>query len=193
VGSWAHLFISCGFQATVPTIRTDEQRQGYIDSLIDTLWVLGKKACDLFGLDLIEVEVNRGRGRLLVRLYIDRHGDGREDQAPGEGVTVDDCAHVSRAVEKLLDAEDPIEGAYTLEVSSPGLDRPVRRPEDFTRFQGSEIRIKTEVPIDDRTHVTGTLVGISDGSVIVRGEDDREFRIPLGAVKKARLVNRRIP
>jgi ribosome maturation factor RimP len=193
VGSWAHLFISCGFQATVLTITTDEQRRGYIDSLIDTLWALGKKACDLFGLDLIEVEVNRGRGRLLVRLYIDRQGGEQQDGHPGEGVTVDDCAHVSRAVEKLLDAEDPIEGTYTLEVSSPGLERPVRREQDFMRFTGSEIKIKTEAPIDDKTHVTGTLLGMSDGLVIVRGEDDHEYRIPLGAVKKARLVYRRIP
>jgi ribosome maturation factor RimP len=144
---------------------------------------LGEKACDLFGLTLIEVEVNRGRGRSLVRYYIDREG----------GVTVDDCAHVSQAVGRYLDAQDPIDGPYTLEVSSPGLDRPLRKESDFQEFAGSDVKVKTEIPVDGQTSFSGRLVGIIGGSVVVMGEGDTEYRIPLRTIKRARLAHRDIP
>jgi ribosome maturation factor RimP len=129
------------------------------------------------------VEVHRGRGRLLARFYIDHD----------RGVTVEDCAQISRTIERLLDARDPIEGAYTLEVSSPGIERPLRREEDFQAFAGREVKVQTQSPIDGRSKFSGILLGITDGSVIVRGEGDEEFRIPRDAVKKARLVYRQIP
>lgn len=164
-------------------ITTDEQRRGYLETLQDTLWGLGEKACDLFGLSLIEVEVNRGRGRLLVRYYIDRE----------EGVTVDDCTHVSQAVGRFLDAQDPIDGPYTLEVSSPGPDRPLRKEGDFNVFAGSDVKIKTEIPVEGQTSFSGKLLGIIGGSVIVMGEDEREFHIPHRTIKKARLTHSDIP
>lgn len=164
-------------------ITTDEQTRGYLETLWDTLWGLGEKACDLFSLTLVEVEVNRGRGRSLVRYYIDRE----------EGVTVEDCANVSRAVSRFLDAQDPIDGPYTLEVSSPGLERPLRRESDFQTFAGSDVKIKTEIPVEGRTIFSGRLVGIIGGSVIVMGEGDTEFRIPHRMIKKARLAHRDIP
>jgi ribosome maturation factor RimP len=151
--------------------------------LQDTLWALGEKACDLFGLSLIEVEVNRGRGRLLVRYYIDGQ----------QGVTVEDCAHVSQAVGRFLDAQDPIDGPFTLEVSSPGPDRPLRKEGDFQAFAGNTIRIKTDIPIEGQTNFSGKLIGISDGQIILMGEGDREFRIPHKTVKKARLAHHDIP
>ncbi len=164
-------------------ITADDQKQGYIDTLRDTLWALGEKACDLFGLSLVELEVNRGRGRLLVRYFIDREG----------GVTVEDCARVSQAVGRFLDAKDPIDGPYTLEVSSPGLERPLRKESDFQLFAGRDVIIKTETPLEGETSFSGRLAGISDGLVTVRGENDREYRIPHRMIKKARLVYRDIP
>ena len=149
----------------------------------DTLWALGEKACDLFGLTLIEVEVNRGRGRLLVRYFIDRE----------EGVTVEDCTRVSQAVGRFLDAKDPIDGPYTLEVSSPGLERPLRKESDFQLFAGRDVKIKTEIPVEGQTSFSGKLLGITEGSVIVIGEDEREHRIPHRTIKRARLTYREIP
>ncbi len=165
-------------------ITTDEQRRGYLEALEDTLWVLGEKACALFGLSLIEVEVNRGRGSLLVRYYIDREQGG---------VTVEDCTRVSQAVGRFLDAQDPIDGPYTLEVSSPGPNRPLRKEGDFQMFAGSTVKIKTEIPVEGQTSFSGKLLGIIDGSVIVMGQDDREFRIPHRTIKKARLTHRDNP
>ena len=167
----------------VLAITTDDQKPGYLDVLRDTLWALGEKACDLFGLSLIEVEVNRGRGRLLVRYFIDREG----------GVTVEDCARVSQAVGRFLDAKDPIDGPYTLEVSSPGLERPLRKETDFQLFAGKDVLVRTETPIEGETSFSGKLVGISDGLVIVTGPDDKEYRIPHQTIKRARLIYRDIP
>jgi len=144
---------------------------------------MGEKACGLFGLSLIEVEVNRGRGRLLVRYYIDGQ----------EGVTVEDCARVSQAVGRFLDAKDPIDGPYTLEVSSPGPDRPLRKEADFQAFVGNDIRIRTDVPIAGQTNFSGRLMGVAGGEVILVGEGAREFRIPHRVIKKARLAHRDIP
>jgi ribosome maturation factor RimP len=100
---------------------------------------------------------------------------------------------VSRTVSRFLDAKDPINGPYTLEVSSPGLDRPLRREDDFKAFAGNDVKIKTEIPVEGQTSFSGKLLGIIDGSVIVMGEDDREFRIPHRTIKKARLTHRDIP
>jgi len=185
VGSCARFFFEIAILTLLYgfVITTDDQKRGYLDTLQDTLWALGEKACDLFGLSLIELEVNRGRGRLLVRYYIDREG----------GVTVDDCTRVSQAVGRFLDAKDPIDGPYTLEVSSPGLERPLRKERDFQLFAGRDVKIKTEVPIEGQMSFSGRLLGIIDGSVVVIGEDDTEYRIPHATIKKARLIDRDIP
>jgi ribosome maturation factor RimP len=106
---------------------------------------------------------------------------------------VEDCARVSQAVGRFLDAKDPINGPYTLEVSSPGPDRPLRKEGDFQMFAGSDVKIKTEIPIEGQMSFSGKLLGIVGGSVIVKGEDDREFRIPHRTIKKARLTHRDIP
>src|SRR5918912_1620534 len=104
------------------------------------------------GLELVDVELAGAGGRTTLRLYIDRAG----------GVSLDDCTSVSRAVSAALDVEDPIEGAYDLEVSSPGLDRPLRTPEHFQRFAGRKARIKTYGPLAEasgRKSFSGTLLG----------------------------------
>jgi ribosome maturation factor RimP len=134
------------------------------------------------GLELVDVELAGGGGRTTLRLYIDRAG----------GVSLDDCTSVSRAVSAALDVEDPIEGAYDLEVSSPGLDRPLRTPEHFEKFAGEEVRIKAFGPIpelDNRKTFHGTLRGFEDGRVLVE-VDDKLFRVPRDRIAKAHLEAR---
>ena len=105
----------------------------------------------------------------------------------GGAMTVDDCAEISRAVSALLDVEDPIAEAYALEVSSPGLDRPLTRPKDFTRFAGYETKVEVMTPIDGRKRFQGTLVGIEGETVRLRqGEED--LNLPLADIKKAKLI-----
>jgi ribosome maturation factor RimP len=108
----------------------------------------------------------------------------RRDDRP---MTVDDCADISRSVSALLDVADPIVGAYTLEVSSPGLDRPLVRPEDYDRFAGFEARIELNAPQDGRKRFKGRLLG-REGEAVRLVADGDEVRLPLAAIARARLV-----
>lgn len=121
----------------------------------------------------------------------------RQDGAP---MTVTDCEALSHALSAVLDIEDPIKGAYRLEVSSPGLDRPLTKPKDFARFAGALARIETDRPLDGRRRFKGTLLGIDDERVVslapeaggggkTDGPDAAEvLRIPFSTILKARLL-----
>jgi ribosome maturation factor RimP len=102
-------------------------------------------------------------------------------------MTVEDCADISRQVSAVLDVEDPISSSYTLEVSSPGLDRPLTRPKDFQRFAGYEARLETRLPIEGRRKFTGRLLGI-DGEVVKLKDDGGEVALPYAQIHKAKLV-----
>ncbi len=141
------------------------------------LTALIRPAVEALGYELVGVEYRRGRKGALLRVYIDHR----------EGVTLDDCARVSHQVSGVLDVEDPIVEQYDLEVSSPGLDRPLFEPEHFERFAGQRVRIRLSPPVDGRRKFTGVLLGIEDGQVRV-DEDGIERRVPLEAVSTARLV-----
>lgn len=102
-------------------------------------------------------------------------------------MTVEDCADISRQVSAILDVEDPIRSSYTLEVSSPGLDRPLTRPKDFQRFAGYEARLETRFPIEGRRKFTGRLLGL-DGEVVKLKDEAGEVALPYAQIHKARLV-----
>src|SRR3954470_6262602 len=107
------------------------------------------------GLELVDVELGGGGGRQTLRLYVDKDG----------GVSLDDCTAVSRAVSTALDVEDPIQGTYDLEVSSPGLDRPLRTPDHFQKYAGEKVRVKAFGPIpelENRKTFVGMLGGFED-------------------------------
>jgi ribosome maturation factor RimP len=132
------------------------------------------------GYELVEVEIAGGGASTILRLFIDKPG----------GVTLDDCASVSEAVSAMLDVEDPIESAYSLEVSSPGLDRPLRKPADYDRFVGKHARIKTYGPIEgagSRKVFDGKLLGRDETTVRI-DVDGTPYSVPLDAVAKAHLV-----
>lgn len=114
----------------------------------------------------------------------------RETQAPHDGgITVDDCANVSRAVSAVLDVEDPISSAYRLEVSSPGLDRPLVKPADFQRFKGFAAKIELARPLDGRKRFKGRLGGVSGDAVLLRDEEsDAEQRLPVAEIASAKLI-----
>jgi ribosome maturation factor RimP len=133
-------------------------------------------AVTTLGFELVGVEFIPGR-RSVLRLYIDSE----------DGVTVDDCQQVSHQVSGLLDVEDPIPGQYALEISSPGLDRPLFRASDFERFAGQEVRLRLTVPREGRRKFRGRLVGLRDGRVVVRVEE-LELVVALDDIDEARLV-----
>jgi ribosome maturation factor RimP len=135
------------------------------------------------GYELVEVEWVRGGGRFTLRVFVDKAG----------GVNIDDCQAVSRTIEPILDVEDFIEPAYDLEVSSPGLDRPLRTPEHFARWAGQRVHVKAYGPVagtaegsPPRKNWTGKLLGYDAGAVLV-DVDGVRHRIPHEQIAKAHL------
>jgi ribosome maturation factor RimP len=133
------------------------------------------------GYELVELEFHPHRGGGLLRLYIDRAGPGEE------GVTVEDCEAVSRRASAVLDAADPIAGEYTLEVSSPGFDRPLRTKAHFERFAGSRIKVESLVPRAGRRRWTGRLAAVSETGVELE-VDGQPVALGFGEIKSARVV-----
>jgi ribosome maturation factor RimP len=130
------------------------------------------------GFELVRVLVAGGQ-RPTLQIMVER-----ADLAP---MTVEHCAEASRAISALLDVADPIAGAYRLEVSSPGIDRPLVKRADYERFAGLEARLETELPIDGRRRFRGRLVGLADDQVRL-ALPEGEQAIPLDTIKKAKLV-----
>ena len=111
------------------------------------------------------------------------------ERADGAPMRVDDCADISHAISALLDVEDPISDAYDLEVSSPGIDRPLTRLKDFTRWAGFDARVEADSLIDGRRRFSGLLVGLDeDDNVIIRCEDEVDRAIPFANIAKAKLL-----
>lgn len=130
------------------------------------------------GYRLVDCEFTSEPGRFTLRIFIDKD-DG--------AVMMDDCELVSRAVEDVIEAEGIVGMAYNLEVSSPGLDRPLKKKEDFERYRGREIKLKTREPIEGRSNYKGILENFKDDQICMI-VDGMKFEIPLNQVSKARLV-----
>ena len=137
------------------------------------------------GLDLFDVELTRESQGWVVRVTIDRPGPAA---TPEDSVSIEDCSTVSRELSAILDVEDPLDRAYTLEVSSPGLDRPLRHEADYQRFAGRLASIVVSEPMDGQTYFNGRIKGIEDGDVVILvGKKNRPHRIPVAGIKRARL------
>jgi len=145
--------------------------------VLDRVRKTTREIVEFANMELVHLEMKRAPGGLLLRVYIDKEG----------GVTLDDCARVSRQLSLQLDVDDPIEERYTLEVSSPGLDRPLFTDRDFERFAGRLIRLSTRLPQEGRRNFRGRLDGIVDGSVRLTLEDGRQVAISREHVAEARL------
>jgi len=136
-------------------------------------------ALDDMGYELVRVQLSGGRQPSRLQIMAER--------ADQKGMTVDDCAEISRAVSALLDVEDPIAGSYELEVSSPGIDRPLTRPEDFARFAGHQAKVETRQTIDGRRRFRGFLKGVEDGCAVLEMEGET-VKLPVGEIEKAKLL-----
>lgn len=129
------------------------------------------------GMDLIDVEFRVESGRWVLRVFIDKEG----------GVALDDCARVSRELGDLIEAEDIIHYHYVLEVSSPGLDRPLKKERDFVHSIGKMVTIKMAVPVGKRRNFAGRLTGVSEGVIDLLMDGDNTVRLSLKEMDKARL------
>jgi ribosome maturation factor RimP len=145
--------------------------------MVEKVWALCEPAITDMGMELVEVEHLRAPGGAVVRLYIDRNG----------GVSVADCAKVSREVGYLLDAEDIMRGRYFLEVSSPGIDRVLRKKEHFERFRGNPLRVVTKEPIQGARKIRGRIHACNDEVLYVELDSGNIVEIPLVLIEKANL------
>ncbi len=127
--------------------------------------------------ELVSCEYVHEQGRWFLRLYID-HKDG---------VTIDHCGAVSRQLSAMLDVDDFIPHAYRLEVSSPGLNRPLNTADDYARFAGEQVRVRTTAPVEGRRKFRGVLGGLEDDVVMIHGAEGEVFEIPIEQVRSARL------
>jgi ribosome maturation factor RimP len=134
--------------------------------------VVEAMGCELWGIDY-----NSQGKHSFLRIYIEKE----------EGVGVDDCEKVSRQVSSLMDVEDPISGQYTLEVSSPGMDRPLYNLEHYQRFIGENVAVKLNRAFEQRKSFKGILVAVEDDEVVVR-VDDEEYLLPFELIEKANVV-----
>ena len=160
---------------------------------IAKLFPLCEQSLAAVGFELCELEYARDQGGWVLRVYIDRPGGESPPSSPAlkgapapSSITHADCELASRQLGTALDVEDLIPNAYRLEVSSPGVRRPLRRERDFARFVGHSVRVQLEAPIDGRKNFVGLLRSVSEGQLGVE-VDGRLFQLPLAGVKRARL------
>jgi len=131
------------------------------------------------GYELVRVTL-MGTQRPVLQIMADR-----ADETP---MTVEDCANISRAVSAILDVEDPIDGAYTLEVSTPGIDRPLTREKDFVRYAGHEAKVELSVALDGRKRFRGILKGVQDGRIELEDEKGGVVSLPFIDLRSAKLI-----
>lgn len=144
----------------------------------DELSTLLAPAIADLGLELVGIEFSPNAAGSLMRIYID---------APESGVTIEDCERASREISALLDVNDPVAGRYTLEVSSPGLERPLFTPAHFARFQGHIVKLSTSLPLDGRRRFQGPIK-VVEGDRITIEQDEKPVEIVHANIAKARLV-----
>ena len=155
-----------------------------MNDVVGRIRAIAERVAGSFGLELFDVQFRREAAGMVLRVQIDRPGPAATAE---ESVSVDDCANVSRDMSAVLDVEDVVPTAYTLEVSSPGLDRPLRRADDYARFAGRRARLVMREKVDGQTFFLGRLAGIDGDAVLLDGDDHRRHRLPLGAVTRANL------
>lgn len=162
------------------------------DPRIDVVRPLADRVVRSYGLALFDVQLRREAPGLVLRIIIDRparydEGGNIVADDPDDGIGIEECQHVSRDLDVLLDVEEAMSGEYTLEVSSPGLDRPLRSESDYQRFAGRLAKIVTSEPVSGQTHFEGRLGGLDAGEVLIQTGRAKTARLPLALIARARL------
>lgn len=153
-------------------------------TIVEHVKAAAARVAGSYGLELFDVQFRREAAGMVLRVQIDRPGPAATAE---DSVSVEDCAHVSRDLSVVLDVEDIVPGAYTLEVSSPGLDRPLRGRADFDRFAGRRAKVVMREPVDGQTFFKGRLAGVEADAVLIDSDDGKRHRVPLGIVSRANL------
>ncbi len=151
-----------------------------METVADNIAKIAEPAIEAEGYYLVDLEFRRERGGGVLRLFIDK---------PEGGITLDDCQKVSELLGPMLDVEDTIEGPYFLEVSSPGINRRIRKKADFERFAGALVKVQLRSPLEGRRKVTGIIDRVEETELVVRlaDSDSETMRIPFASIARANL------
>ena len=147
-----------------------------MDATVTRVWELAAPLVDREGMEIVDIEFRYegSRGGKILRLYLDKEG----------GPKVDDLSRVSHQLSELLDTQDVVPGTYTLEVSSPGINRSLKRPEHFARFVGKRIRVRTRDRIDGRRSFLGTLQEVLENQITLK-QEGAQYQIPFSVIEKS--------
>jgi ribosome maturation factor RimP len=151
---------------------------------LDRIRAIAERVAATRGLDVWDVQSRREVNGHVVRVFIDRPGRAA---TPDESVSIEDCEQVNREIGAILDVEDPLPFAYTLEVSSPGLDRPLRGADDYRRFEGRLAKVVVREPVDNQKAFEGRLRGVTGEDVVLEAPNGRMHRLPLALITRGRL------
>lgn len=151
---------------------------------LEQIRVIAERVAASRGLEIWDVQSRREASGHIVRVFIDRPGPAA---TPEESVSIEDCEQVNRELSTILDVEDPLPYAYTLEVSSPGLDRPLRDANDYQRFAGRLAKIVVSEPVDNQKAFEGRLRGLEDDNVMLEAPNGRMHRLPMRIITRGRL------
>jgi len=156
----------------------------FVAEPLEQIRAIAERVARSHGLEIWDIVSRRETTGQIVRVFIDRPGPAATAE---ESVSIEDCEQVSREIGTILDVEDPLPFAYTLEVSSPGLNRPLRGEQDYRRFAGRLAKIVVTEAVDNQTAFEGRLRGVEDGTVLLEGPKARMHRLPLRLITRARL------
>jgi ribosome maturation factor RimP len=160
---------------------------GSFTQLIDRIRAIAERVAGSYGLDIFDVQFRRESSGWVLRIFVDVPDTDEAPAAADASVTVDDCANVSRDVSAILDVEETIDHHFILEVSSPGLDRPLRRERDYRRFAGRLAKIVVAEAVDNQKHFAGRLRGLEQDAVVIETRPGKRQLIPLSLITRARL------
>jgi len=151
---------------------------------LDHIKAIAERVAASRGLEIWDVQSRREAVGHVVRVFIDRPGPAA---TPEESVSIEDCEQVNREISTILDVEDPLPFTYTLEVSSPGLDRPLRKADDYRRFAGRLAKVVVSEAVDNQKAFEGRLRGVEEDAVLLEAPNGRMHRLPLRLITRGRL------
>ena len=154
------------------------------DTVVDKVRVIADRVAAGYGLDVFDVQFRREAPGMVLRVRLDRPGPASKEE---DCVSVADCANVSRDLSAIFDVEEVVPTAYTLEVSSPGLDRPLRGADDYRRFDGRQAKVVMREKVDGQGFFRGRLAGIEGDDLLIDGDDGKRHRVPLAVITRANL------
>jgi ribosome maturation factor RimP len=163
------------------------------DSRLTTIRAAADRVTGSFGLEVFDVQLRRESVGLVLRVVIDRplvrDADGRiVVERPDQSIGIEDCQRVSQDLSAILDVEDSLDNAYTLEVSSPGLERPLRGPADYERFAGRAAKIVVREAVERQMHFEGRLCGVEGDAVVLEAGKRKKVRLPFDNIARGRLA-----